>query len=134
MGRTPVLALAVVGMPVASLGPEGLAAIPGGGQGVCREAGIHLAGGHTIDSAEPIYGLVALGLVEPTRLRRNADACPGDVLVLGKPLGVGVLSAALRQQRLSADRYDRLVALPLIHIREPTRLRRISYSVFCLLK
>jgi len=110
MGGTPILALAVVGMPVATLGPERIAAILEGGQSVCREAGIPLAGGHTIDSAEPIYGLVALGLVEPARLRRNADARPGDVLVLGKPLGVGVLSAALRQQRLSAERYDSLVA------------------------
>lgn len=110
MGATPILALAVVGMPVATLGPGPIAAILEGGQSVCQEAGIPLAGGHTIDSAEPIYGLVALGLVDPIRLRRNADARPGDVLVLGKPLGVGVLSAALRQQRLSADRYDRLVA------------------------
>ena len=62
-----------------------------GGASVCRAAGIPIAGGHTIDSVEAIYGLVALGLVHPKRVKRNADARPGDVLVLGKPLGVGVM-------------------------------------------
>ncbi len=77
---------------------------------MCREAGIPIAGGHTIDSVEAIYGLVALGLVHPGRVKRNADARPGDVLVLGKPLGVGVLSAALKKDALDADGYARMIA------------------------
>ena len=81
-----------------------------GGESVCREAGIPIAGGHTIDSVEPIYGLVALGLVHPDRVKRNADARAGDMLVLGKPLGVGVLSAALKKDALDADGYARMIA------------------------
>jgi selenide, water dikinase len=81
-----------------------------GGESVCRAAGIPIAGGHTIDSVEPIYGLVALGLVHPERVKRNADARAGDVLVLGKPLGVGVLSAALKKEALDAAGYDRMIA------------------------
>ena len=77
---------------------------------VCAQAGIPVAGGHTIDSVEPIYGLVALGLVHPKRVKRNADARPGDVLVLGKPLGVGVLSAALKKEALGAAGYAQMIA------------------------
>ena len=84
-----------------------------GGESVCTAAGIPIAGGHTIDSVEPIYGLVALGLVHPKRVKRNADARPGDVLVLGKPLGVGVMSAALKKGALDAAGYDRMIATPL---------------------
>ena len=90
MGGTPIMALALVAMPVNQLPLEVIGAIVRGGQDVCRAAGIPIAGGHTIDSVEPIYGLVAMGLVHPDRVRRNADARPGDVRVLGKPLGVGV--------------------------------------------
>jgi selenide,water dikinase len=81
-----------------------------GGASVCREAGIPIAGGHTIDSVEPIYGLVALGLVHPKRVKRNADARPGDVLVLGKPLGVGVMSAALKKNALGTQGYAQMIA------------------------
>ena len=81
-----------------------------GGQAVCREAGIPIAGGHTIDSVEPIYGLVAMGLVHPKRVKRNADARVGDCLILGKPLGVGVLSAALKKDALGADGYAQMIA------------------------
>lgn len=105
MGGKPILALALVGMPVNVLSTQTIARILAGGQAVCREAGIPVAGGHTIDSVEPIYGLVALGLVHPARVKRNADARPGDVLVLGKPLGVGVLSAALKKEKLDAAGY-----------------------------
>jgi selenide,water dikinase len=80
-----------------------------GGQSVCREAGIPIAGGHTIDSVEPIYGLMVMGLVHPGKVRRNADAKPGDVLVLGKSLGVGVLSAALKKGQLDAAGYEQMV-------------------------
>jgi selenide,water dikinase len=88
---------------------EVIAEIVRGGQDVCRAAGIPIAGGHTIDSVEPIYGLVAMGLVHPDRVRRNADAKAGDVLVLGKPLGVGVLSAALKKEQLSEAGYRQLI-------------------------
>jgi len=97
MGGRPILALAIVGMPLDKLPVDVIGAILEGGASVCREAGIPIAGGHSIDVLEPIYGLVALGLVHPSRVRRNADAHAGDVLVLGKPLGVGVLSAALKK-------------------------------------
>jgi selenide,water dikinase len=110
MGGKPILALALVGMPVNVLGTETIGRILAGGESVCREAGIPVAGGHTIDSVEPIYGLVALGLVHPKRVKRNADARAGDVLVLGKPLGVGILSAALKKEKLDAAGYERMIA------------------------
>jgi len=97
-------------MPVNQLPLEVIGAIVRGGQDVCRAAGIPIAGGHTIDSVEPIYGLVAMGLVHPDRVRRNADARPGDVLVLGKPLGVGVYSAALKKEQLGDAHYREMIA------------------------
>src|SRR5687767_8763514 len=110
MGGQPIMALALVGMPVNVLSTQTIGKILAGGESVCREAGIPIAGGHTIDSVEPIYGLVALGLVHPGRIKRNADAQPGDVLVLGKPLGVGILSAALKKEQLDASGYERMIA------------------------
>jgi selenide,water dikinase len=109
MGGTPIMALALVAMPVDKLPVEVIGRILAGGQAACAEAGIPIAGGHTIDSVEPIYGLVVMGLVHPDRVRRNAEAKAGDVLVLGKPIGVGVLSAALKKNRLDAAGYARLV-------------------------
>jgi len=97
MGGKPIMALALVGMPINVLPPEVIARILEGGESVCRAAGIPIAGGHSIDSAEPIYGLVALGLVHPKLVKRNADARAGDRIILGKPLGVGILSAALKK-------------------------------------
>ena len=82
-------------------------AILDGGESVCASAGIPIAGGHTIDSVEPIYGLVAIGLVDPANVKRNAGARAGDKLVLGKPLGVGIYSAALKKEKLSAQGYAR---------------------------
>jgi selenide,water dikinase len=110
MGGTPIMALAIVGMPVNVLSTETIGKILDGGQSVCREAGIPIAGGHTIDSVEPIYGLVVMGLIDPKRIKRNADAQVGDQLILGKPLGVGVLSAALKKNVLSADGYSQMIA------------------------
>lgn len=110
MGGTPIMALALVAMPVNQLPVEVIGEIVRGGQAVCREAGIPIAGGHTIDSVEPIYGLVVMGLVHPDQVRRNADARAGDLLVLGKPLGVGVLSAALKKEKLDAEGYAQLIA------------------------
>jgi len=110
MGGRPILALALVGMPINVLSTQTIARILEGGASVCRDAGIPIAGGHTIDSVEAIYGLVALGLVHPQRVKRNAGARPGDLLVLGKPLGVGVLSAALKKDSLNAAGYAQLIA------------------------
>ncbi len=111
MGGRPILALALVGMPIGVLSTATIGKILEGGASVCRAAGIPIAGGHTIDSVEPIYGLVALGLVHPSRVKRNADAQPGDKLVLGKPLGVGILSAALKKEKLDARAYAQMISL-----------------------
>ncbi|MEW6373289.1 MAG: selenide, water dikinase SelD [Pseudomonadota bacterium] len=110
MGGTPIMALALVGMPINKLPLETIGDIIRGGESVCAEAGIPIAGGHTIDSVEPIYGLVVMGLVHPDKVKRNADARAGDVLILGKPLGVGVLSAALKKDVLGADGYAAMIA------------------------
>jgi selenide,water dikinase len=110
MGGTPIMALALVGMPINKLPIETIGQIIKGGESICAEAGIPIAGGHTIDSVEPIYGLVVMGLIHPSKVKRNADARAGDVLVLGKPLGVGVLSAALKKGQLDAAGYQAMIA------------------------
>jgi len=110
MGGRPILALALVGMPINVLSTATIGRILEGGASVCRAAGIPIAGGHTIDSVEAIYGLVALGLVHPDHVKRNADAKPGDVLVLGKPVGVGVMSAALKKGELGEAGYAQMIA------------------------
>jgi selenide,water dikinase len=110
MGGTPIMALALVGMPVNKLPLDTIGKIIQGGESICAEAGIPIAGGHTIDSVEPIYGLVVMGLVHPSKVKRNADARAGDVLILGKPLGVGVLSAALKKDKLDAGGYAAMIA------------------------
>ena len=109
MGGQPLFALALVGMPVNQLPLEVIRKILEGGESVCARAGIPIAGGHTIDSVEPIYGLVAIGLVDPRNLKRNAGAEPGDVLILGKPLGVGIYSAALKKGKLDDAGYRRMI-------------------------
>ncbi|MFB9123205.1 selenide, water dikinase SelD [Paraburkholderia dipogonis] len=109
MGGKPIMALAIVGMPINVLPHDVIAAVLKGGESVCAEAGIPLAGGHSIDSVEPIYGLVAIGVVDPKRVKRNAGAQAGDVLILGKPLGVGILSAALKKDRLDAAGYAAMI-------------------------
>jgi selenide,water dikinase len=110
MGGTPIMALALVGMPINKLPIEIIGKIIKGGESICAEAGIPIGGGHTIDSVEPIYGLVVMGLVHPSKIKRNADAKPGDVLILGKPLGVGILSAALKKDALDAAGYASMIA------------------------
>src|SRR6476619_4161110 len=111
MGGTPIMALALVGMPINKLPVDIIGKIIQGGESICAEAGIPIAGGHTIDSVEPIYGLVVLGLVHPSKVKRNADAKAGDVLVLGKPLGVGILSAALKKGKLDDAGYHAMIQL-----------------------
>jgi selenide, water dikinase len=110
MGGTPLFALALVGMPINTLPTETIRRILEGGESVCARAGIPVAGGHSIDSVEPIYGLVAIGLVHPKHVKRNADARAGDKLVLGKPLGVGVYSSAFKKQLLDNECYKALIA------------------------
>ncbi|QDQ26163.1 selenide, water dikinase SelD [Chitinimonas arctica] len=110
MGATPIMALAIVGMPIKAMPVEAIQRILAGGASVCAEAGIPIAGGHSIDAPEPIYGLVAMGLVAPERIKRNSDARAGDVLILGKPLGVGVLGSAMKQGLLDEAGYRQLIA------------------------
>ncbi|MDE2599796.1 MAG: selenide, water dikinase SelD [Rhodocyclaceae bacterium] len=109
MGGKPILALAIVGMPVNTLPIAAIQKIMEGGASVCAVAGIPLAGGHTIDAPEPIYGLVALGLVHPQRVKKNSAARAGDVLVLGKPLGVGILGSTMKAGKLDAEAYRQLI-------------------------
>src|SRR5437667_5391376 len=110
MGGTPIMALALVGMPIDKLPVAVIGRILQGGESICAEAGIPIAGGHTIDSVEPIYGLVVLGLTHPAKVKKNSGAGAGDVLILGKPLGVGVLSAAVKKNKIDQAAYRELVA------------------------
>lgn len=109
MGATPLFALAIVGMPIATLPVDTIRRILDGGQSTCLRAGIPVAGGHTIDTAEPIYGLVAIGSVDPRHLQRNVGARPGDVIVLGKPLGVGICGAAEKRGELPPACYRAMI-------------------------
>jgi selenide, water dikinase len=110
MGAQPLFALALVGMPVNQIPLEVIRKILEGGESVCARAGIPIAGGHTIDSVEPIYGLVAIGIVDPRNLKRNSGAKPGDKLILGKPIGVGIVSAALKKGRVDDAGYKAMIA------------------------
>ena len=109
MGGRPIMALAIVGMPLEKLPVSAIRGILAGGEAVCASVEIPIAGGHSIDTLEPIYGLVALGLVHPDKVKRNSSAKAGDVLVLGKPLGIGILSAALKKGKLSAAGYAEML-------------------------
>ncbi len=109
MGGTPLFALALVGMPINQLPLETVRGVLEGGESVCRRAGIPIAGGHTIDTVEPIYGLVAIGIVDPRKVKRNAGAKPGDKLILGKPIGVGIYSAALKKEKLDKAGYASMI-------------------------
>jgi len=126
MGGQPILALAVVGMPIDKLPLATIQQIMAGGAAICEAAGIPIAGGHSIDSPEPIYGLVALGIAHPDKIKRNDKAQAGDVLILGKPLGVGVLSAALKKGELSAEGYQQMVAVTTQLNRTGTALANIA--------
>lgn len=125
MGGQPIMALAVVGMPLDKLPPEVIGRILEGGAAVCREAGIPVAGGHSIDVLEPIYGLVGLGIVDPAELKTNAAAQAGDVLLLTKPLGIGILSAGLKKGLLSAEGYAEMLRWTTLLNRAGTRLARL---------
>lgn len=110
MGGQPLFALAIVGMPIDKLPAAAIREILAGGEEICQRAGIPIAGGHSIDTLEPIYGLVGIGVVHPQRVKRNSQAQAGDRLILGKPLGVGILSAALKKGLLSASGYAAMLA------------------------
>lgn len=111
MGGTPIMALALLGMPVDKIPTWAVQQILAGGAAACRAANVPIAGGHSIDNPEPIYGLVALGLVHPDRVLRNSGAKAGDRLILTKPLGVGVYGAALKRGALNADLYRAMIAV-----------------------
>jgi selenide,water dikinase len=110
MGGRPLFALALVGMPIDKLPHETIRAILAGGEAAAKAAGMPIAGGHSIDSQEPIYGLVAIGVVDPRKIKKNSAAQAGDVLVLGKGLGVGIYSAALKKDALTPEGYAAMVA------------------------
>jgi selenide,water dikinase len=122
MGGKPIMALAILGMPLGKIDIETVRAILAGGETICAEAGIPVAGGHSIDSAEPIYGLAAIGLCTPSNVRRNTGAKPGDVLILTKAIGVGIYSAAFKKQALPQDAYDEMIA-------STTLLNRIGHEL-----
>lgn len=111
MGAQPLFALALLGMPINVLPMEVIQQITAGGESVCHDAGIMIAGGHSIDTVEPIYGLVAIGIVDPKKLKRNSGAKAGDSIILSKPLGVGILSAGLKKEQLSDAGYREMIAL-----------------------
>ena len=110
MGGRPLFALALVGMPIGTIAVEAVQDILAGGASICAEAGIPVVGGHSIDTPEPIYGLVAVGVVHPDKVLKNAGARAGDALVLTKGLGIGIFSAAMKKGQLSADDYATMVA------------------------
>ncbi len=109
MGGKPIFALAILGMPLSKIAPEQVREILEGGREVCAAAGIPVAGGHSIDTLEPIYGLAVTGLCARSEMRRNCDAKAGDVLILTKPLGVGIYSAAFKKDALTAADYADMV-------------------------
>lgn len=110
MGGRPIMALAILGMPIDKLPPDQIREILEGGRDICHQAGIPVAGGHSIDAPEPIYGLAVIGLCHPSELRRNADARPGDALILTKGLGVGIYSAAIKKGALDQAGIDEMIA------------------------
>ncbi|MFM1835006.1 MAG: hypothetical protein RJB52_1215 [Pseudomonadota bacterium] len=111
LGGQPLFALALLGMPIQVLPIETIQKITAGGESVCQLAGIPIAGGHSIDSVEPIYGLVVIGIVDPANLKRNSGAQDGDCIIVSKPIGVGILSAGLKKERLSPSGYEQMIAL-----------------------
>lgn len=110
MGGTPIMALAILGMPVNQMPAEMIREILKGGSSICAEAGIPVAGGHSIDAPEPIYGLAVIGTCKLSNLRRNSGARVGDTLILTKAIGVGIYSAAFKKQELDSAGYDEMMA------------------------
>ncbi len=109
VGGKPIMALAIAGFPVNEMTQDQIQQVLAGGTQACADAGVPIGGGHTIDALEPIYGLAVIGLVHPDRIKRNCDAVAGDVLVLGKGLGVGILGAAMNKDELDSDGYAEMI-------------------------
>ncbi len=103
MGGAPLMAIAILGWPVNQLGPEIAQQVVDGGRQACADAGIPLAGGHSIDTPEPIFGLAVTGLTTPQKLKQNNQAQVGDKLYLTKPLGIGILTTAQKQKKLQSE-------------------------------
>jgi selenide, water dikinase len=110
MGGKPIMALAILGMPINKLEPEKIARILEGGAAICGQAGIPVAGGHSIDSVEPIYGLAVIGICRPDQVRRNGGTKPGDALILTKGIGIGVYSSAIKKNALPDGCYEEMIA------------------------
>jgi len=110
MGGKPIMALAILGMPIDKMAPDMVLEILRGGAAVCADAGIPVAGGHSIDCPEPVYGLAVIGIAPKKNIRRNADAKEGDALILTKPLGVGIYSAAIKKDALPHGGYGEMIA------------------------
>ena len=110
MGGKPIMALAILGMPIGKISNEMVREILKGGAAVCATAGIPVAGGHSIDCPEPVYGLAVIGICKPSEVRRNCDAKPGDALILTKPIGVGIYSAAIKKNALPPAGYPEMIA------------------------
>jgi len=109
VGGKPIMALAIAGMPMDKMPADAIERILAGGAAVCGSVGVPVAGGHTIDAPEPIYGLAVVGLIHPGRIKRNNEAQAGDALILGKPLGIGILGAAMNSGDLDDTAYRQLV-------------------------
>jgi selenide, water dikinase len=110
MGGRPIMALAILGMPLGKLSTDIVREILKGGASVCATAGIPVAGGHSIDCPEPIYGLAVIGICAPQNVRKNSGAKPGDLLILTKPIGVGIYSAAIKSDALGQGGYPEMIA------------------------
>ncbi|HZH51536.1 MAG TPA: selenide, water dikinase SelD [Microvirga sp.] len=124
MGGRPIMALAILGMPLGKIAPATVREILSGGAAICAEAGIPVAGGHSIDCPEPVYGLAVIGTARPSDVRRNSGARAGDALILTKALGVGIYSAAFKRDALSADAYAEMMGSVTLLNRIGTELAR----------
>ena len=122
VGGSPIMALAIAGFPTEKMSVQQIQEILGGGAKACEDAGIPIAGGHTIDAPEPIYGLAAVGLVSVNNIKRNDGAKAGDTIILGKGLGVGILGAALNKGELDEIGYSELIT-------STTKLNSIGYEL-----
>lgn len=109
MGGQPIMAIAILGWPIEKLGPEIAQRVIEGGRSICAEAGIPLAGGHSVDTTEPIFGLSVNGTVSLNHLKKNNTAQDGDLLYLTKPLGVGILSTAQKKEVLEEEDFTLLL-------------------------
>jgi selenide,water dikinase len=124
MGGKPIMALAILGMPVGKISNDMVREILKGGAAVCATAGIPVAGGHSIDCPEPVYGLAVIGICKPSEVRRNCDARPGDALILTKPIGVGIYSAAIKKNALPPAGYPEMIATTTLLNKVGTALAR----------